>query len=124
MELEQTRAVMSAYWDGDSNRVGEDVTFHLLPIGEVTRGREAFLARRAHFYDGLFTAKLEDIHTCIGADHAVMEGTLAGVLREPFAGATPTGALVRLPMCVSYDLEDGRIIRVRAYVQTEGLRAA
>ena len=124
MDIEQTRAVMAAYWDGDWDAVAEGVEVTMLATGEVTRGREAFRALRSRFYRGIFEAELEDIRTCVDAGRAVMEGTLAGVLQEPFAGIAPNGKTVHLPMCVSYDLADGHIVRLRIYVQTEGLRAA
>jgi predicted ester cyclase len=124
MDIEQTRAVMAAYWDGDWDVVAEGVEVAMLASGEVTQGREAFRALRNHFYHGVFEAELEDLRTCVDAGRAVMEGTLTGVLQEPFAGIAPNGKTVRLPMCVSYDLADGRIVRLRIYVQTEGLRPA
>lgn len=122
MNVEQTRAVMDAYWDGDWDPVADDVEVAMLASGEVMLGRDAFRALRDRFYHGIFEAQLEDIRTCVDAGRAVMEGMLAGVLQERFAEIAPNGKAVRLPMCVSYDLVDGKIARVRIYLQTEGLR--
>ena len=38
-----------------------------------------------------------------------------------FAGVEATGRQVRVPLCVVYDLEDGRIVRGRVYLEVPAM---
>jgi predicted ester cyclase len=52
------------------------------------------------------------------ADQAVLEAEFVGKHIGEFAGMPATGRSVRVPLCVIYDLEAGKIKRARVYMET------
>lgn len=59
------------------------------------------------------TAELARFHE--GTRHVTMELCLCGRNDGPLHGRSPTGADVRLPMCLTYGVSDGRIHRIDLY---------
>jgi predicted ester cyclase len=47
----------------------------------------------------------------------VLEGDFVGKHIGEFAGVPATGKTVRVPLCVVYDLEGGKIMRGRVYFE-------
>jgi ketosteroid isomerase-like protein len=124
MNAELVRDLMVRYWDGDTELIAEDAEYTMLATGEVVVGREAIRQMIRDFYHGTFEAQVSERSTYFSQDHAMFEGLLVGVQRRTFAGWPVEAREVRLPMCVIYDLADGKISRARVYIQTEGLRAS
>ena len=70
-----------------------------------------------HVYHEAFEARAETRNRIYADDHAVLEGTFVGTHRGTFAGIPATGRQVRVPLCVVYDLDDGRIVQGRVYLE-------
>ena len=59
----------------------------------------------------------------LDGDHTTWEGTFVGRHTGDFMGIPPTGKDVRVPLCVTYDLRDGRIAAGRIYFEVPALLA-
>ncbi len=70
-----------------------------------------------YFYHQAFDAHAEMGLTIYTDDHAVLEGYFVGRHTGEFAGIPATNRSVRVPLCVVYDLADGRITRGRVYFE-------
>ena len=79
------------------------------------------LTRRAvtrHFvYHVAFDARAETKNIVLADGKAVLEADLVGTHIGEFAGRPATGRQVRVPLCVSYDVDNGTITRGRVYLQ-------
>ena len=67
-------------------------------------------------YHIAFDAKGEIINTIITEDKAVLEASFKGKHIGEFAGLAATNKEVDVPLCVSYDLENGLIKYARIYM--------
>ncbi len=111
---------MRRYWDSgltDISIMADDVRFTMMADGSETQGREAVLHMLNHFYRVAFDARAEIFNEVIGDGRAVAEGTFNGTHIGDFAGIPVTGKEVRVPLCVSYELENDQITRVRIYLE-------
>jgi steroid delta-isomerase-like uncharacterized protein len=70
-----------------------------------------------YFYHVAFEATAEPTNIVIGEGRAFGEWEFVGTHIGEFAGVPATGRLVRVPLAVAYDLEDGQIIRARIYFE-------
>ncbi len=62
-------------------------------------------------------AKPELVCMIVAEDHAVLEFTIVGKHEGEFAGVPATGKEVRVPVCITYDMnEQSKIRRGRIYV--------
>ena len=52
----------------------------------------------------------------VGEDFAVFEADFVGTHTGSFAGIEPTGALLRIPYCVVYEVAGDEITAVRGYL--------
>ena len=71
-----------------------------------------------HFYHGAFDARVETKNVIVGEGIAVLEADFVGRHIGEFAGVSPTGKDVRVPLAVIYELRDGRIVEGRIYFET------
>lgn len=120
MSVESTRDVMMKYWDAehsDASMMADDVVFTMMPTGEETRTPDGVLGLLNYFYHVAFDATASTENTIIGDGHAMVEGHVIGKHIGEFAGIPATGKDIRVPICVSYDLEDDRIRRARVYFE-------
>jgi steroid delta-isomerase-like uncharacterized protein len=118
MSLEETRAIMEAYWGGQgSDLVAEDAVYTLMASGEEIHGREAIGELLRNFYTVAFDGAFDSANEIVGDGHAVIEGHLVGKHVGEYAGLPPTGKQVRVPMCIAYDVMDGKVRRARIYMQ-------
>ncbi len=120
MSIEQTREVMTRYWDSehrDLSMMAPDVVFTSMATGDEHRGPAEVRRMLEHIYHVAFDAKAETRSTLFGDDGAVLEADFVGTHIGEFAGVPPTGRRVRVPLCVVYDLRDGRITRARVYLE-------
>lgn len=122
----QARTVMERYFASEHTDVSDmvqDVVFTVMASGDEYRGPEAVLGMLDYFYRGAFEATAEPRATLVDGDHATWEGTFVGRHTGDFMGIPPTGKDVRVPLCVTYDLRDGRIAAGRIYFEVPALLA-
>ena len=113
----ETLKNMEAYFKThDVSYVAEDAVFVNLGTGERTEGRIAIGEMLHYIYHVAFDAKAEVTHSIITEDNAVLEGFFVGKHINDFAGLSATQKNVRVPLCVSYDLENSLIKEARIYM--------
>ena len=120
MSVERTREVMTRYLDSqhsDLSMMAEDVVFTNMATGEENRGVEGVRRLLDHVYHEAFDAKAETRNRIYSENRAVLEGEFVGTHIGTFAGIPATRREVRVPLCVVYDLENGKISRGRVYMQ-------
>ena len=126
MSIESTVRVMRRYWDSgltDISMMANDVIFTMMADGSETKGPEAVLHSLNRFYRIAFDANPEIFNEVIGDGRAVAEGYYTGTHIGDFAGIPATGKEVRVPLCVSYELENDQITRARIYLEMPILMA-
>lgn len=93
----------------------EDVRWTTMETGEEVTGREAVRDYIVALHTQLFEAAPE-VRGLVVADGVVgLEADFVGTHTAEFAGVPPTGAQVRIPYAVFYDVSGGRITALRAY---------
>jgi steroid delta-isomerase-like uncharacterized protein len=120
MSVERTRDAVERYLNSahtDLSMMAEDVVFTTMATGEEHRGVEAVRRMLHHVYHEAFDAKAETRNRIYAESNAVLEGYFVGKHIGTFAGIGATGKQVRVPLCVVYDLQDGRIVRGRVYLE-------
>ena len=119
MSVESTRELMDNYLKGhDVGPVmADDVEFTVMGTGAVHKGPEAVHGMLQYFYNIAFDAQAELREVVYGENNASAEFDLVGKHVGEFAGIPATGKDVRVPLCVNYDLEDGKIKRARVYFE-------
>lgn len=118
MSLEGTQTVISSYLQNhaDPNLLAEDAVFTDMGTGQEYRGRDAIAQSLDYFYHQAFEARPEVHNTVIVDGHAVAEGEFVGRHIGEFAGIPATGREVRVPICVTYDVEGDKIKQARIYL--------
>ncbi len=119
MSVESTRETMMRYFDsehGDTSMLAEDVEFTLMDTGQQVVGPEAVLQMLNYFYHVAFEATAEPNNLIVADGQAVLEAYFTGRHIGEFAGIPATGRDVRVPLCVTYQLENDRIKRARIYM--------
>ena len=120
MTVERTREVMTKYLDsqhGDLSMMAEDVVFTNMATGEEHRGVEGVRRMLDHVYHEAFDATAETRSRIYAENQAVLEADFVGTHIGTFAGIPATRRKVRVPLCVVYDLQNGKISRGRVYMQ-------
>jgi steroid delta-isomerase-like uncharacterized protein len=120
MSVQRTRDAMERYLNSahtDLSMMAEDVVFTTMATGDEHRGVEGVRRMLEYVYHQAFEAKAETRNRIYAEDHAVLEGYFVGKHTGTFAGVEATGRQVRVPLCVVYDLQDGRIVRGRVYLE-------
>lgn len=113
---------MEAYFEThDPKYVAEDGVFINQATGEETHGREAVGQLLHYIYHVAFDAHAEVSNKMISADKAIVEFLFAGRHIGEFAGIAPTQKDVRVPVCVTYSLENGFIKEARIYMMVNVL---
>ena len=84
--------------------------------GEETRGREAIGGMLNYIYHVAFDAHAETISYLVTEDRAMLEGYFIGRHIGEFAGIAATNREVKVPLCVTYELENGLIKSGRVYM--------
>ena len=109
-------AAISAYLlEHDASFLRPDATFLDVTSGLRWEGREAIEGMLEFFYRVAFDAHVEDVRMIVGVDGAAVEATFVGRHLAEFAGVPATGADVRVPMAVLYDLAEGEIVGARIH---------
>ena len=121
MSIEETQQLLGEYFDallggGDfAAFFAEDVRWTTMETGDVIRGSDAVRDFIVALHTHLFDASPEFGPLICGADSAALEATFVGRHIAEFAGVEATGAEVRLPYSVFYELDSGKIRALRAY---------
>ena len=115
--LTLTQENMQAYLrTHDVQYVAEDAVFVNMSTGEETVGREA-IGQMLHFiYHVAFDAKAETINSIITEDKALLEANFIGTHIGELGGIPATNKKVKVPLIVSYDLENGLVKKARIYM--------
>lgn len=117
VSFQETQKNLKAYFDThDVQYVAEDAVFTHMGTGEETRGREAVGAMLHYIYHVAFDAHAEPFSFLITEDRAVVEGYFVGKHIGEFAGIPATNKDVRVPLCITYELENGLIKSGRVYM--------
>lgn len=108
---------MEAYFNThDVSYVAEDGIFINMATGDRSQGREAVGELLHYFYNVAFDAKAEIKNLIITEDKALMEANFKGTHIGEFAGISPTHKDVNVPLCVTYEIENGLITEARIYL--------
>lgn len=118
--LSETQKNLKAYFEShDVKYVAEDAVFTNMGTGEETRGREAIAGMLHYIYHVAFDAHAEIKNIIITEDKAVLEASFIGKHIGEFAGVPATNKEVNVPLCVTYDLDNGLISKGRVYMLGE-----
>ena len=118
MSLEGTRRAVEQYINSghtDLSMMAPDVMFTNMATGDEHKGVEGLKAMLNFVYHVAFDAKAETKNLVVSDGKAVYEADFVGKHIGEFAGVKPTGKMVRVPLCVTYDLENDKIKRGRVY---------
>ena len=127
MSLEQTEGTIRAYVaalleGGDfASFFADDVVWTTMETGDQLRGREAVRDHIVGLHTQLFDASPELVHTTFSDGVAGLEAVFVGTHKAEFAGVPATGAAVRLPYSVFYDVLGEKIVALRAYFPVSAL---
>jgi len=122
MSLESTTRTMNAYFEsllngGEFDKFfTDDVEWTTLETGDKVTGRHAVRDYIVSMHRKIFDAHPEVKKIVIGDGIAALEADFVGIHTGDFAGIAPTGAAVRVPYCVFYDVDDEGISALRAYL--------
>jgi len=118
MSVEGTRKAVERYLQSnhtDLSMMASDVVFTNMATGDMFRGVEGVKQMIHYVYHVAFEARAE-VKSIVAQDgKAVLEADFVGKHIGEFAGVKPTGKQVRVPLCVTYDLENDKIKRGRVY---------
>ena len=120
MSIERTREAMTRYLDSehtDLSMMADDVVFTNMATGEEHRGVDGVRRMLDYIYHTAFDASAETRNRIYTERQAVLEADFVGTHIGTFAGIPATRRDVRVPLCVVYDLEDGKIRRGRVYLE-------
>jgi predicted ester cyclase len=127
MTTQTAHDLMSQYMDallanGDFGRfLSDDVLWTTTETGDEIRGRDAVVGFITALHSQLFDAHVE-VRNLVSTDGtALLEADFVGTHTGEFAGIAPTGASVRIPYAVVYDLAGGEITALRVYLPLSGL---
>jgi len=129
MSDDATRAVMEGYLQALRSRAdfsrffAPDVTWTTMETGEQVHGRDQVRDLIVALHTQSFDAAPELIGLVIGDGAAILEARFVGRHTGAFGDLEPTGRAVNVPYCVSYDIADGAITALRAYLPLAMLRA-
>ena len=129
MSLETTTQTMNSYLDallngGDFGRFFTDnVRWTTMETGDEIQGREAVQDFIVTLHRDLFDAKPEVRSVGMADGMASLEAAFVGVHTGEFAGIAATGASVRVPYSVFYDVGEEGITALRAYMPVRQLVA-
>lgn len=121
MSVEATESTIRQYLDALLQRgdfaayFADDVVWTTMETGDQVRGRDAVRDFIVAMHSQLFDASPELVSTTFADGVAGLEAVFAGTHVAEFAGVPATGAAVRMPYAMFYDVADGAIVALRAY---------
>ncbi|MFN3872463.1 MAG: ester cyclase [Ignavibacterium sp.] len=126
MSIETTRNIIKQYFDSvhtDFSMMAEDVVFTNMATGDNYNGINEVSQMLIYVYKIAFDARAETQNIIITETNAVLEGEFVGRHIGEFAGIPPMNKIVRVPLCVVYDIEGAKIKRARIYFEMPALMA-
>jgi len=127
MSVAQTESTLNAYMDvllsgGDfASFFSDDVVWTTMETGEEIRGRDSMRDFIISIHTQLFDASVEVRRLVVADGSAVLEAVFVGKQTAEFAGIPATGAEVRLPYTVIYEVTGEQITALRAYLSIAAL---
>jgi steroid delta-isomerase-like uncharacterized protein len=127
MSVEETestiRQYLSALLEGRdfASFFTEDVRWTTMETGEQIQGRNAVRDFIVGLHSQHFDATPELVNVIFDDGVAGLEAVFVGTHTAEFAGIPASGAAVRLPYSVFYDVTDGKIAALRAYFPLNAL---
>ena len=123
MGSKETREVLERYLKGhDPEVLAPDVEFTVMGSGQRARGRAEVEGLLEFFYHRAFDATAEAQSLVVDGDRAVLEADFVGKHIGEFGDLRATGKSVRIPLCVTYEVQRGQIRRAHVYFETDSLR--
>ena len=123
VSVESTRSTMEAYLKNhDTNAVAPEAVFTVLALGQKAKGRKEINDLLDYFYHKAFDAHAKQTNLVVADGRAVLEAMFVGRHVGDFAGIKQTGKNVDVPMCISYDLKNDKIVTARIYFEMDVLR--
>jgi steroid delta-isomerase-like uncharacterized protein len=122
MSVEATATTMRSYLDALVARDNfadyftDDVTWTIIGTDQQVQGREPVRDFLSWMHTQAFDARPQVKTLVVGDGQAVLEADLVGTHTGEFLGMPATGRSVQVPYCVVYDLRDGQIAALRAYI--------
>jgi predicted ester cyclase len=122
VSVEATKRVMDAYLSALTNRgdfgqfFTDNVSWTTIETGDRFEGREAVRDFITTFHTQLFDAHSEVKSPAIGDGIVALEADFVGTHTGEFAGIAPTGASLRVPYAVFFEVADDGIKALRAYM--------
>ena len=129
MSLENAQKTMDEYLDAlvtgkDFGRFfTDDVVWTIPETGDQVHGRDAVRDYIVAFHTEAFDATPEIKNVLVADESAVLEADFVGTHTGEFAGIPATGAKLRVPYCVVYDVTDDGITALRAYLPVASMIA-
>jgi steroid delta-isomerase-like uncharacterized protein len=121
--VEETRKVVDRYLHShDLSAIADDCVFVVAATGQEAKGKKAIDELLDYFYNKAFTAKYEIKDLVVGEGRAVLEADFIGKQNLEFAGIQPSGREVHVPLCVVYDVHNGKITRANIYFESDAIR--
>ena len=120
MSIESTREAITRYVTSnhsDLSMMAPDVIFTSMATGDEHRGVEALAGMLHYIYHVAFDAQAETKSMIFADEQAVLEADFVGKHIGEFAGVPATGKTVRVPLCVVYDLKNGKVTHGRVYFE-------
>ncbi len=127
MTRDATKRTMDAYLEalfsgGDFGQYfTPDVLWTTMETGETMSGRETVRDFIVALHTRIFDAHPELVHLAADDGVAAAEIVFVGTHTGEFGGIEATGAQVRLPYTVFYDVTDDGITALRVYISIRGL---
>jgi len=121
MSLEETETTVRQYLDalrtgGDfAAFFADEVLWTTMETGDQIRGREAVRDFIIAMHTQSFDATPELVNTEFADGVAGLEAVFIGTHTGEFAGVPATGAAVRLPYSMFYDISGRKILALRSY---------
>lgn len=117
MSQAETQRVLEAYAAShDTSLIAPGAVFTDIATGDQHVGRPAIAALLRQVYHVAFDAHAELVDLTFGDGKATLEANIVGRHTGEFAGVPATGAAVRIPLVVCYDIADGMIQQARIYL--------
>jgi steroid delta-isomerase-like uncharacterized protein len=122
MSVETTAETMRSYLDtllarGDfADYFTDDVTWTTVGTDQELQGRQPVRDFLIWMHTQAFDAHPKVKTLVIGDGQAALEADFVGAHTGEFLGVPATGKSVQVPYCVVYDLQDGKLAALRAYI--------
>jgi len=127
MSTEITRQTMTDYLHALVERgaygayFADEVTFTLMGAGQEVKGPSEVEQFIRYFHEQAFDAEPVLKNTVVADNQAALEANFVGTHTGDFLGVAATGRRVDVPYAVLYDLNDGKITALRAYIPMDAL---